>query len=155
MATLAEVIRLIPQGKQQNARSWGAYTLLWLPLAANGASVAASVTTQDDSDFIVMRAKATVTDTATPPVENATPQATITLQIGGVVLFPDGNPVHIQQLAVSAADRRGHELEFPQLIAPQTTLQAKATNLTATAMNIRIVLFGLRVFNFARASNTL
>lgn len=155
MATLTEVLRLLPDNKRQAARSWAAYSLLWVPLAASASSIKASVTTQDDSDFVVMRIKAYATDTATPPVELTSPQATINFTSGSTNVFPDGNPVHVGNFAVSAGARLGHELEFPQLVARNTTLTALASNLTATAMNLRIVLFGLRVFSYAAGAGSL
>lgn len=155
MASLTEVLRLLPDNKKQAARSWAAYSLLWLPLAASAANIKASVTTQDDSDFIVMRIKAYATDNAAPPVELTAPQATITFTSGSTNLFPDGNAVHVADFAVSAGARMGHELEFPQLVARNTTLTALASNLTATAMNLRLVLFGLRVFSYVGGAGSL
>jgi len=155
MPQLGEVLRLLPDSRKGSARNWAAYTMLWLPLAANGASVKASTSTQDSSDFIAMRIKAYVTDTATPPVENTTPQATLLLQIGEASMMPDGNAVHLQNFAISAADRRGHDLEFPIYIQRNTTLVGLASNLTATAMNIRLTIYGLRVFDYDKADRSL
>lgn len=146
MATLSEVLRLLPDASKNAGRQWAAYSMLYLPLAASAANTKGSVATQDNSDFILMRIKAYVTDTATPPVENTTPQATLTLQIGDSQMFPDGNAVHIQNFAVSAADRRGHELEFPVRVPRSTNLVCFMSNLTATQMNVRLVFFGLRVY---------
>jgi hypothetical protein len=155
MADLNDVLRLLPDSRKANARNWAAYSMLLLPLAANGASVKASTNTQDSSDFICTRIKIYVTDTATPPVENTTPQATVIFQIGEASMMPDGNAVHVQQFAVSAGDRRGHVLEFPIYIQRNTTLVGLFSNLTATAMNVRATFYGIRVFDYLKSDRTL
>jgi hypothetical protein len=155
MASLSEVLRLLPPNRQNAARQWAYYSLLYLPLAASAPAAKATVTTQSDSDFIVMRIKAYATDTAAPPVENATPQATLDLRIADTAFGPDQNPVHIQAFAVSVAERRGHDLEFPVLVPRNTALVGFVANLTATAMNLRIHLFGVRIFGYDRGDTAL
>ncbi len=155
MVSVTEILRLLPDSKKNNARIWGAYSLLWLPLAASAAQVKATVTTQDDSDFVATRIKTYCTDNAAPPVELTAPQATFTFQIGSTNLFPDQNPVHVSNSNVAAAKDRGHELEYPVLIPAVTTLAAFLTNLTAAVMNVRMVIYGVRVFNYQAGSNQL
>lgn len=147
MATISEVLQLLAPKKRQFARAWGGYMMTWLPLAASAANVQGQLTTQDDSDFIIMRMRAYVTSDAAPPVENATPQMTMTLQIGTTDFFPVNAAMHLQQLAVSSGDRRGFELEYPVYVSAQTTLIAKLTNLAATAYNVRLAFWGIRIFN--------
>jgi hypothetical protein len=144
---LHDVLDLLPAAKRKNARLDAFYSLTWLPLAASAAAIKATVTTQDDSDFIAMRLVAYTTDTATPPVENTTPQATLTLQIGSNQLMPDATGLHIGMLSASAAYRTAYEFSYPIWIARQTTLTGFLTNLTATAWNVRIHLEGIRIMN--------
>lgn len=155
MITLQTVLSLLPDSRKNAARNWAVYTLQWLPLAASAGAAKASTSTQDSSDFIATHVKAYVTDTATPPVENTTPQATLTLQIGDASFMPDNNALHIQTLAISAGDRRGKELDFPIYIQRNTSLVGFLTNLTATAMNVRLHFFGLRIFDRGRADVSL
>lgn len=155
MITLQTILSLLPDSRKDSARNWAIYTLQWLPLAASAGNAKASTSTQDSSDFICTGVAAYVTDTATPPVENTTPQATITLQIGDSSFMPDGNALHLQTLAVSAAWRQPHELEFPVYIQRNTSIVGFLTNLTATAMNVRLHLFGLRIFDRGRAGVSL
>lgn len=145
MLSVTEVLRLLAPDKQGKAMLWATYSLTWLPLAASAASVKSTVVTQDDSDFIPMRMKAYVTDNATPPVEVTGPQATFTLSIGSNSLMPDGTPLHIGAANVNATKGKGHEFEYPVIVARSTTMTALLTNLTATAMNVRIALFGIRI----------
>jgi hypothetical protein len=153
--SLTEVIRLLPDSKKNNGRIWAGYSLLWLPLAASTSNVKQTITTQDDSDFIVMRIQAYATTNATPPVENATPQATFTLSIGSNAIFPDNNPVHIGMFLDNATKEGGKDMEFPVLVPAQTTFTAFGNNLTATDIMLRVTMFGIRVFNAPRPSNQL
>lgn len=152
MQSILDVLSLLPPQKQQSARLEAFYSLTWLPLAANAAQVKATVTTQDDSDFIALRLRAYCTDTATPPVELATPQATLTLSIGSNSLNPDGVGLHVGTFTCSAAAREGLEFAYPVYVARSTTLTAYLSNLTATAMNVRIFLEGIRLMNYAATS---
>jgi hypothetical protein len=156
MATLAEILSLIPTAKRNSARAWAAYSMQWLPLLASAAGVKGSVTTKDDSDFIVVRIKAYCTTNAIPPVENATPQATLDkLTIGSIAMFPDDNGQHLGQFAISSGDRRGHELEFPVWLPAQTSLNALLTNLTATDIMVRLTFWGFRIFPVPRSKAAL
>ncbi|MEP6494492.1 MAG: hypothetical protein ABJF01_17540 [bacterium] len=155
MARLSEVLSLLPAAKRQWPRAWVGYTIPFLPLLASAANVKGSVTTQDGSDFIAMRIAAYSTTNAVPPVENATPQATFTLALGALKIFPDDNAQPLQAYSVSTADRRGHELEFPQLVEGNTTLACYMTNLTATDMHIRFILWGVRLWSGPRAQSAL
>lgn len=155
MISLQTILSLLPESRKDSARNWAVYTLQWLPLALSAGNAKATTSTQDSSDFIATHLKAYVTDVATPPVENTTPQATLTLQIGDSSFMPDGNALHLQTLAISAGDRRGHALDFPIYIQRNTSLVGFLTNLTPTAMNVRLHVFGLRIFDRGRATSSL
>lgn len=155
MVTLSDVLRLMPDAMKTRARIWGEYSLTWLPLVASTSNIKASITTQDDSDFILMRLEAYATTNASPPVENGTPQATFTLQVGSNQIFPDGVPVHIGMINDNATKDGGQNVDFPTLVPAQTTLQAFANNLTATDMMLRISCWGIRVFRYDRGATTL
>lgn len=148
MISVSEALRLLPDSKKSAARLWAGYSLTWLTLGASASNAKATVTTQDDSDFIAIRMKAYATDNAAPPAELPSPQATLTLSIGSNSMFPDGNPVSINDFVVNANDHRGHDFEYPVWVARQTTLTGLLTNLTASAMNVRITLFGIRIFDY-------
>jgi hypothetical protein len=147
--SLRDALAVLAPAKQQNARLEAFYSLTWLPLAASAANAKATVVTQDDSDFIALRLRAYVTDNNVPPAEVATPQATLTLTIGSNSLMPDGNGLHLGAMTSSAAYRGGLDFAYPVWIARQTTLTGFLTNLTATAMNVRIFLEGIRIMNYA------
>jgi hypothetical protein len=155
MDNLAAVLSLLPPDVRAQPRAWAAYSILFLPLAANAAGVKGSVTTSDGSSFILTRIKAVCTTNAAPPVENATPQATFTLSIGSLNLFPDGNPQHLQAYAVSSGDRRGHVLEFPTLVDGNTALTCLMTNLTATDFMVRLHLYGIRTWKGPRSASAI
>lgn len=148
MTSFLDALSLLTAEQQKRARLEAFYSLTWLPLNASAGNAKATVTTQDDSDFIALRLRAYVTDTATPPVENETPQATLTLSIGSNALMPDQNGVHLGTMTCSKASRLGLDLAFPTYVARSTTLTAFLSNLTPTAMNVRVWLEGIRLMNY-------
>lgn len=154
MVTISDVLRLLPDKKKNCARIWAGYSLLYLPLVASGSNVKATVTTQDDSDFVAMRIKAYATTNATPAVEVPAPQATFLLNVGSNQLFPDGNPEHIGNFVTNATKEGGQALDYPVYVPATTTLQAFTTNLTATDIMLRIVVYGVRIFNYAATGAT-
>lgn len=154
MVTLGDILRLMPDSMKNRARIWAEYSLTWLPLLASTTNIKASITTQDDSDFIMTRIEAYATTNASPPVEVAAPQATFTLQVGSNQIFPDGTPVHVGMINDNATKDGGQNVDFPTLVPAQTTLQAFANNLTATDIMLRISVWGIRVFNYDRGDKS-
>jgi hypothetical protein len=148
VSSFIDALSLMSQEQQKRARLEAFYSLTWLPLAASAGNAKATVTTQDDSDFLALRLRAYVTDTAATPAENETPQATLLLSIGSNVLMPDQNGLHIGTFTCSKASRAGLDFAFPTYVARSTTLTAFLTNLTPTAMNVRIWLEGIRLMNY-------
>jgi hypothetical protein len=156
MSEFTDVLNLLPPAKRGLARSWVGISMVWLPLAANAAGQSASASTGDDGDFIAMRIKAYVTTNAVPPVEIATPQAIInSLKIGSTDMFPDGKGVPLQHFTTSAAERRGHELEFPVLLPGKTLLTCSLADLSGTITQVRITLFGMWIFASTRGKTAL
>lgn len=155
MISVAEILRLLPDAKKNNARIWAGYSMLWLPLVGSTSTIKQSITTQDDSDFVAMRMKAYATTNASPPVEVPAPQAIFTLTIGSNQIFPDANPVHVGMIVDNATKEGGHDFEYPVYVPASTTLQAFATNNTSTDMMLRITVFGMRIFNMTRGSKSL
>lgn len=148
MISLSEALSVIDPALRGRARVDAFYSLTWLPITNGSANVPATVTTQDDSDFVPLRMKAYVTSTAVPPVENATPQLTLTLQIGAVMLMPDTNGIEVATFTCSAAQRRGHDFAYPMLISRNTTLTGFLTNLAGADQSVRIFLEGIRILSY-------
>lgn len=157
MTQLADVLRLLPAPLQGLQRLWGGYTLQWLTLGATASGLKASTTTQGDMYFVATRIMASATDNASPPAELAAAEVTLTMTLGPNALFPDANPVHLNNFLVgSTSDHGGHELEFPMLVAPSTALTAFATNLTgATVMNVRLTFYGFHITQAPRGISSL
>jgi hypothetical protein len=144
MMTISEALRLVPDEFRSMGKIWANYSLLYLPLALSAANAKATVTTQDDSYFLGMTMEAYATDTATPPVELTAPQATVLFQLASNLLMPDQNPVHVSTFNTCATKNGEEDLDFPIWVPPSTTLTGLVTNLTATAMNLRIRFRGIR-----------
>jgi len=155
MPSVSEVLSLLPTEKRRLAHTWAGYSIQFLPLTASAAGTTLGFATQDGSEFIIMRIGAYVTTTAAPPVENVVPQATFSITIGSYKLFPDDKAHHVAPYSLSAADHRGHELEFPALVQNNTTVSIAMTNLTAVDMNVRWMLWGVRLIAGPKGVNDL
>jgi hypothetical protein len=142
--SISEALRLVPDDFRSMGKLWSCYSLVYLPLAASAANAKATITTQDDSYLLVMSMEAYATDTSATPLELTAPQATLTLLLASNFLMPDNNPLHLATLNTNATKVGDEDLEFPLWIPPATTLTGLLTNLTPTAMNVRIAFKGIR-----------
>lgn len=154
MSTASETISLLSSARRQYAHTWSSYSLLFLPLVASTAATL-TVSPQDGNEFILMRIGAYCTTNANPPVENATPQATFTMKVGSLPLFPDGSSQHLAPYSLSSADHRGHDLEFPVLVPTSTAISVTMTNLTAVDIMVRWMFWGMRLIPGGKGQNDL
>lgn len=142
---------LIPASARTRATIWSTYTLLWQTATAGQSGALATVTTQNDSDFMAAGIRAYVTSTASPPVEQTAPQATVLLMIGSNSLQPDQTPIPLQPFTSNANKMGFWELEYPIYIPRNTTLTGTLTNLSATDYTVRIVFGGVRVLPYDKS----
>lgn len=145
MQSIREILALVDPEKRSWGKTWATYTFTWLPLAANASAFPDSITTNNSSDFIGLTMRAYVTSTATPPVEVASPQATLILQLGSTILQPDNTPIPIAPYIVNVNKTPTGELAFPIYIPRNTEFTAQITDLSGVDSMVRIVIEGLRL----------
>lgn len=145
----ALAMALLSSADRARAKDFTSYSLEWLPLAANASRSNQKFTVQADTDFVGLYITGNMTDTATPPVENATPQATIQFEIADRKSFD--KDVHWRQVIGSAA--QPFPLPFPWWISRASTLNAYLSNLTATAYNARITIHGFVLHDRPRTTS--
>ena len=131
-------LALLPASDRARAKDYAAYSLEWLPINAGVANAQGQFTVDSQTDFVGLFVTGNATDTANPPVEDATLQATINFKLADRQTF-DKN-VHWRQFVGSAA--QPFPLPFPWWIARATTLTAFLTSLTNVNRNVRLTVHG-------------
>lgn len=144
----ALAIALLSANDRRRAKDYQGYSLEWLPLAANGARVAQEFVVDGSHDFIGLYITGEVTDTAAPPVEQATPQFMINFKIADRSVFD--KDAHWRTVVGFATGP--FPIPFPLYVPRSAKLVANLSNLTATAFNVRLTIHGLILHNFAQGN---
>lgn len=135
---------LLPKQLWGRVKDLFAYTTQILPLAASSQG-SGSVTIDNDSDFLGIYLTATVTTTDEATLLSYVPQTVqISDQSSGRTFFTA--PTHYMNV-YGTAERPAY-LSFPRLVKAGSTLTFTHQNLEATARNVRIALWGIKVFGF-------
>jgi len=145
-------LALLPQSQRDRSKDYNAYSIEWLPLVASASQQKSSVTIDSSVDFVAISVSGTVTDTATPPVLNTTPQAMLSLQVADRKLFD--KDVHWMNFVGNIGGASGpFPLPFPLFLPRATTVTGFLTNLTATAANYRLTIHGYILHDYSRTSS--
>lgn len=131
-------IALLSASDRSRSKDYNAYTLEWLPINAGTSNVQASFTVDSSVDFVGLYMTGEVTDTATPPVEDATPQFLLQLKAADRQLFD--RPIHWRMIAGVAT--QPFPLPFPLWLSRASTLLATLTSLTNVNRNVRLTIHG-------------
>jgi len=142
----ALAIALLAGSDKARSKDYAAYTLEWLPLAASQARVKATFTVDSQVDFVALYATGNATDTANPPVENATPQFLINFNVADRQVFD--RDIHWRNAVGSAISP--FPIPFPFYMPRATTLTGFLTNLTAVANNVRITFHGFVLHTYGK-----
>lgn len=134
----ALALALLSASDRARSKDYNAYTLEWLPINGGSANVQASFTVDSSVDFVALYLTGEATDTATPPVEDATPQFLLQLKAADRQLFD--RPIHWRNVAGSAL--QPFPLPFPIWLSKASTLLATLTSLTNVARNVRLTFHG-------------
>lgn len=145
----ALALALLPESDRRRSKDFASYSVEWLPLAASAGRAKASVTIDAQHDFIGLLLTGNSTDTATPPVENATPQFTINFEFADRKVFD--KEVHWRNIIGSASTP--FPLPFPWWLSRASTLTGLLSNLTATANNARVTVHGFILHDYGRTSS--
>lgn len=152
LETAALALALLPASQRARSMDYNAYSIEWLPLAASAAQQKASVTIDSSVDFVATEVSGEVTDTATPPVHNATPMATLQIQVADRKLF-DKDVMWTNFVGNIAAAPGVHVLPFPLFLPRATTVTGFLTNLTPTAGNYRLTFHGFIIHDYSRTQS--
>lgn len=135
---------LLPKNLWGRVKDLFAYTTQILPLAAS-ATQSASVTIESDSDFLATYLTCTVTSLDEATLLSFVPQiVSITDQAAGRLFF--SAPTHYVNV-YGTAERPAY-LSFPRLIKAGSTVSFTHQNLEATSRQVRIAMWGMKVFGF-------
>ncbi len=143
---------LLPKSLWNRQKDFFVYGSEFLPIAASQ-TASQEITIQADSDFIVMSGVAVVTD-----VSDATVGSTVNA-------FDKFNPPFLATITDTGSGRAFMDSgvpfrnlygpgelpaiwPFPKMIRASSVLSTRLENLTATAFNVRLSYFGIKVFGY-------
>jgi hypothetical protein len=149
MDITALALALLPASARALSKDYRAYSFEWVPLAVSAAATPADFTVDPRNDFIGVLVTGNATDTAAPPVENATPQFTLNIKVGESDVF-DKN-VHWRNFVGSAI--APFPIPFPLYLPRGVKTTARLTNLTAVAGNARITIHGFHIHDYPRTQS--
>lgn len=145
----ALALALLPASDRERAKDYNAYSMEWLPINGGSANVQASFTVDSSVDFVATYVAGEVTDTATPPVEDATPQFMVQLKAADRQLFDKA--IHWRALVGNGP--APFPLPFPLWLSKATTLLGTLTSLTNVARNVRLTFHGFVLRQYSRTTS--
>lgn len=148
---LGAAIALLPVKDRLRAKEMAGYSLEWVPTVAGAANQKASFTTDANVDFVSLWATWYVTDTASPPVEQLTPQMMVNFAISGGRNWFD-KPIHLKNFC-GQQTTAGFPAGFPIWFPRSTTLNGFLTDLANLARNVRITFHGFVLYDRDASTN--
>lgn len=145
----ALALGLLPASDRARAKDYAAYSVEWLPITAAAANVQAQFQVDSQTDFVGLFVTGNATDTATPPVEDATPQMSLNFKAADRQTF-DKN-VHWRNFVGSGI--APFPLPFPWWLSRATTLTAFLTSLTNVNRNVRLTVHGFVLHTYAAGTS--
>lgn len=136
-------IFVLPRTLWGKYKEYFGYVANFLPLAAS-AGQTVQTTIQNDSAFCIVAATAVVTDSPADSTQVGFEAATVQLQdqTTGRTFFSDTTQFH----NVFGSVEQPNIWTLPRLISPGATLATTINNVIATAVNIRVVYHGFKIF---------
>jgi hypothetical protein len=134
----ALALALLSASDRSRSKDYNAYSMEWLPINGGAANVQASFTVDSSVDFVACYVTGEVTDTATPPVEDATPMFLLQLKAADRQLFD--RAIHWRTIVGNAVTP--FPLPFPIWLSKASTLLGTLTSLTNVARNVRLTFHG-------------
>lgn len=145
----ALALALLSVSDRSRAKDYNAYSMEWLPINGGSANVQASFTVDSSVDFVALYCTGEVTDTATPPVEDATPQLMLQLKAADKQLFD--RPIHWRVLVGNGP--APFPLAFPLWLSKASTLLGTLTSLTNVARNVRLTFHGFVLRSYDKTTS--
>lgn len=145
----ALAIALLPASDRARAKDYAAYSLEWLPIAANAARARAQFTVASDVDFVALYATGYATTNAAPPAVISPYHATLNLFVADRQMF-DKDVIWTNFAGSSTSP---FPLPFPIWLPKATTVTAVLTDLTTAAAVVRLTLHGFIMHDYARTTS--
>lgn len=145
----ALALALLLASDRARSKDYNAYSMEWLPINGGAANVQASFTVDSSVDFVACYVTGEVTDTATPPAEDAAPMLMLQLKAADRQLFD--RAIHWRTFVGNGP--APFPLPFPIWLSKATTLLATLTSLTNVARNVRLTFHGFVLRPYDRTTS--
>lgn len=143
LPSISPFFGLLPQEVWGKEKDMFYYSANFLPITA-GQTQTQPISIQSDSDFFVVAINGTATDTAAPPVVDASPGMLIELFDTGAGRQFQNQAQHYLNI-VGTAQNPGW-LPLGKYLRANSTVTITLTSLITTSRNVRVTLAGFKIF---------